>query len=166
MKIKNTLSLEFTFKAKGVTIPNFMDNLELEKRLENGLYGKPQLKADEKRKYLSNFRERVIFIVTFEEMQQPTNMSVIRDIIKQYPQHQLYLNSQLSMNYQRKMIQMADEEHCSFTVIDTSTPSTKTNLALVYASKHAMNIENISLPKKQTPLIKKKERKKLFSFKK
>ena len=42
----------------------------LEQRLDNGIYGTPQLKPDEQRRYLGTFRERVCLTISVAELHE------------------------------------------------------------------------------------------------
>lgn len=124
-----------------------MSEQNLQDRLEQGMYGKPQLKPDEKRKYLGNFRERVYVIVTFDECKQTSARHQLKKIMMKFPNHQLFINGQLPTELQKKLIQIAQETKSHFTVVDTSLPENKSDLAAVYAGDEPAGVSSIDLPK-------------------
>nr|WP_290032754.1 DUF1694 domain-containing protein [Ligilactobacillus cholophilus] len=55
---------------------------QLQEHLNKGMYGTPQLKPDEQRKYLGTFRERVDLTMTFAQLNSGKYYGCTRTRIK------------------------------------------------------------------------------------
>ena len=55
---------------------------ELEKTLATGIHGTPQLRPDEKRRFLGFFRERVIQAVTFDQLRTKEGLKAMADALE------------------------------------------------------------------------------------
>lgn len=55
---------------------------ELEKTIAAGIHGAPELRPDEKRRYLGFFRERVIEAVTFDQLRTKAGLKVMMEALK------------------------------------------------------------------------------------
>jgi uncharacterized protein YueI len=58
------------------------DKDELKNTIAAGIYGTPELKPDEKRRYLGSFRERVIQAVTFDQLRTKEGLKVMTQALK------------------------------------------------------------------------------------
>ena len=69
---------------------------DLNDRLTESLYGTPQVKPDEQRRYLGTFRERVALTLDQGEAQQPQFIDVLHKELDQHPEYQLRINGNAS----------------------------------------------------------------------
>ena len=58
------------------------DKTELERTIEYAIRGAPQIKVDEKRKWLGEFRERVILGLTMEQSHTKEALRHVEDALK------------------------------------------------------------------------------------
>ena len=58
------------------------DKNELEKTVAVGIHGAPELRPEEKRRYLGSFRERVIQAVTFEQLRTKAGLQVMVEALQ------------------------------------------------------------------------------------
>ncbi|RSU06557.1 hypothetical protein CBF30_09940 [Vagococcus entomophilus] len=145
---------------KGVFL---MAEKDVQDYLEKGLYGAPQLKPEEKKKFLGNFRERVILVITMKEMMEKNPLDTVKNVIEKYPDHQLYLNGDLDGALQAEYLKVAKQLNCPFRFVTTQGSTTEETTGLVYAASYAMHLENIQLadyqelttPTEETPPPKK-----------
>lgn len=126
--------------------------------LEKGMYGTPQIKPDEKRKYLGTYRERVVLALTMDDIAKTSYPSGCLSKFKEFPKGQVLLNANLTPQQQNKMMQLAQKAGVSFRLVETDTSTT--DIGLVYALDYAVDLDDISLPsgrvlddtkKKETP---------------
>ena len=72
---------------------------DIEEYLKQNVFGKPQLKPDERRKFLGNFQERVALALTVAQVRRSENLPLIRQVMQRYPQCHLFINGRLSKKY-------------------------------------------------------------------
>lgn len=124
--------------------------------LEKGMYGTPQLKPDEQRKYLGTYRERVVFVLTAEELTNQHYDLFATEQFKAYPDGTVLLNANVTGPVQNHVMQLAQKNNRPFKLVDSSeaTPLGDT-IALVYTVGYAIDREHISLsPTPTRPLTK------------
>ena len=131
---------------------------DVQNYLEKGMYGTPQIKPDEKRKYLGTYRERVVLALTMDDIAKTSYPSGCLSKFKEFPKGQVLLNANLTPQQQNKMMQLAQKAGVSFRLVETDTSTT--DIGLVYALDYAVDLDDISLPsgrvlddtqKKETP---------------
>lgn len=112
--------------------------------LDKGMYGTPQIKPDEKKKYLGTFRERVVFILTAEEMTNHQFDTFCQEQFNSYPEGHILINANVDMDIQNRFMQLAQKTGRSFRLVDTDEATiSNDDIALVYAVDTAINIDNI-----------------------
>lgn len=110
---------------------------DVEEYLKQNVFGKPQLKPDERRKFLGNFQERVVLALTVAQVRRSENLHLIRQIMQRYPQYHLFINGRLSSTYRVPIMTLAVQLSYRFTIIEqanmrTTTKSlTETDMGLV-----------------------------------
>lgn len=125
---------------------------DVEQRVMQGINGTPQLKPDEKREYLGNFRERVIFTLSFQEVNQNLYMSALKKDLAVNPSGHLFLNGELTESQQGDWLTIATENKLTFTFVNDNKVDQPTDLAIVYAADTAINLPEVDLLKK-FPLV-------------
>jgi len=141
---------------------------DIQDYLDKGLYGAPQLKPDEQRKYLGTYRERVVFVLSLSDLTTSSYESFAINQFEQYEHGTLLVNALVKPAYQKKLIALAQNNHVLLKLVDTEhTQLEEDSIAVVYALDHAVNISNINLPvhsaSKQTLSTDKKETNKTTS---
>lgn len=123
-----------------------MSSKNVQDYLDNALYGAPEIKPDEKRKYLGTFRERVVFIMTLSEAEQVSYQSFCQDKFKEYPSGTLLINANSPLTIQNRLMQQAQQAHVNFRMVDTDIKQLKTeDIVIVFAVETAINLEDISV---------------------
>lgn len=126
----------------------FMSKKEVQDYLEKGLYGSPQIKPDEKRKYLGTFRERIYLSMTIAEMDNPRNLTYFKEELATHPNHQVLINAAVASTIQNSYMIATQKANESFKIVDTENQSEPDAIGLVYAAETAVNIEPISVTEK------------------
>lgn len=98
----------------------------VEDYLKQNVFGKPQLKPDEKRKFLGNFQERVALALTVAQVRQVQNLAVVKQVMQRYPQYHLYINGRLSHSYRQPLVKLAVQLDYAFTIINQQNLRTAT----------------------------------------
>lgn len=135
--------------------------------LDNSIYGTPEIKADEKKKYLGTYRERVVFIMTLIETEQTGYNSFCQEKFQQYANGTLLINANLPLASQNKLIKTAQQSTIDFRMVDTDeTKLAPDDIVIVFSVDTAIDLEDISVKKevirqrdvvsKETPIKKKK----------
>ena len=65
----------------------------VEDYIKQNIFGKPQLKPDEKNKFLGNFAERVAIALTIAQLKNPENVKIVENVMKKYPEYHYVLLS-------------------------------------------------------------------------
>jgi len=120
---------------------NWAQKSHLEKTLSAGMWGKPQIKREEKRKHLGEFRERVIKALTIDQIQEEGFYPEILESIKDPRAYKLVISSRADLSKARDYILMAHKNGLSFTTVDS--PSYRGEIGLVVVSDRAVDEENI-----------------------
>lgn len=90
---------------------------DVEDYLKKNIFGTPQLKPDERKKFLGNFQERVALALTVAQVRNPQNLPLIKRVMQRYPQYHLYINGRLSTSYRQELIRLAVILNYQFTII-------------------------------------------------
>ncbi len=122
-----------------------MAEKDVQSYLEKGLYGTPQLKPEEQKKYLGTFRERVYFVMTMDEMATMENQAILKQVINDHPKELLLLNGTLADALQTSYLEIIKQFSCTFTFV--TDPNVDTGL--VYCAKEAVNVAAITLQEKK-----------------
>lgn len=121
----------------------------IEEKLEQGLYGKPQLKPDEQKKYLGTFRERVILIITNQDANQDVYQKQfskkLTENMNQSTQLLMKINDSLDDTTKMKFIKLASELKITSTIITENISIAPDGCAVVVHSKQAENIDIIDV---------------------
>lgn len=119
---------------------------DIEEYLKQNVFGKPQLKPDEKRKFLGNFQEQVALALTVAQVRNLNNLVVVERVIKQYPQYHLFINGRLSSTYRVQLMTLAVNNNYQFTIIEqahmrsATKPLAENDMGLVIADdRHSID---------------------------
>ncbi|MCX0279045.1 YueI family protein [Bombilactobacillus mellis] len=99
---------------------------DIEEYLKQNVFGKPQLKPDERRKFLGNFQERVALALTVAQVRRSENLPLIRQVMQRYPQYHLFINGRLSSTYRVPIMTLAVQLSYHFTIIEQANMRTAT----------------------------------------
>ncbi|APX72000.1 YueI family protein [Companilactobacillus allii] len=98
---------------------------DVEDYIKKNVFGKPQLKPDEKNKFLGNFAERVGIALTVAQLKNPANMKTVEGVMKKYPQYHLYLNGKIDSYILDKYLQLSVKLKYKFTIVSQSAVRNK-----------------------------------------
>ncbi|SKA12455.1 Uncharacterized protein YueI [Pilibacter termitis] len=120
---------------------------EVEKRLEYGRIGKPQIKKDELNKYMGNFRERVYLTMTVEQMRKEYYQKALIDRLDSgfSTTATLHIHAEIAKELQSIYTKIAKEKEIAFTFYSNNETIAPTTIGLVICSKEAVNIEHVDI---------------------
>jgi uncharacterized protein YueI len=121
---------------------------DLQKHLDNAMYGTPQLKPDEQRKYMGTFRERCYVTMTIAQMKNNEDKQNFLKEIEQHPDAKVLLNGSMELALQSSYIKLLNERQMAFTVINDFVTNNPESLGLIVAAKEAVNEEVIDIEEK------------------
>lgn len=132
---------------------------DIQDYLDKGINGAPQLRPDEKRKFLGTYRERVVFVLTYDELTKDQYKAFCLEQIEHYPNGTILINANVNMTIQSQIMKLSQEQQVTFRLVDTNdlTPKPE-SIALVYTLDHAIDKEDIYLTmpiKKTSPELEK-----------
>lgn len=90
---------------------------DLSEFIRTRAYGIPQLKPDEKRAFLGNFRERVAMAVSVGQLHDSRMTKLLDDVLTRYPDYRVYLNGRMSQALISKYMKQALAHHYPFTIM-------------------------------------------------
>jgi uncharacterized protein YueI len=112
---------------------------KLEEKVLEGIYGNKEIKRDEKRRFLGEYKERVIRYLTFEQVIEEGVYPEIIEAFKKPEASKLIIDRRINLKAAHDYIKQARNNNISFKRI--SSPDLKGNIALVVVSDHAVEIE-------------------------
>ncbi|HHT69213.1 MAG TPA: YueI family protein [Firmicutes bacterium] len=110
---------------------------ELEKAVHVGIHGTPQLRPDEKRRYLGFFRERVIQAVTFEQIQTAEGMKVMEEALGDSRGVELVIHKRARTRAMPLVVQ-ARKQGLDFTIV--SNPNLQGDVAVLLVARDAVDV--------------------------
>jgi len=116
---------------------------EVEQRLITGIHGAPELRRDEKLQYLGEFRERVLKVLSKEQMKNPQPYPEIETALKDPRSSRLLLNGDLDYDFRAKYLKLAHKYAKPYTVIND--PELKGDTGLAVISDHAVVADNVKV---------------------
>lgn len=118
---------------------------ELEKYTEYGLSGSPQIKADEKKRWLGEFRERVVFALTYEQINRKEAVKIVGEKCKDNKVKKIILEDRVQESIAEKFMDLANKYNKYYKMIDIKNE--KKEIALVLASDEAVDEEEVLMDK-------------------
>ena len=112
---------------------------DIQDYLKSHVFGQPQLKPDEKRSFLGNFRERVALALTIQQLRTVKAESLVRNVLTRYPGLRIYINGRMGKTLINRYLKVAVELDYPFTILAqngmrVSQPLTEQDFGLVIAS--------------------------------
>ncbi|WP_353893150.1 YueI family protein [Proteinivorax hydrogeniformans] len=121
-------------------IKNIASKDPLEQALLKG-QGISGLKADEKRVFLGQYRERVIIALSTDQVEHPGTYPEVNEAIKHPRASKLILNRHADLDKASEYIELARKESIEFTTI--SSMQKDTHIGLIVAADNAVDIEDV-----------------------
>ncbi|MGV8145806.1 MAG: DUF1694 domain-containing protein [Alkaliphilus sp.] len=113
---------------------------ELKKAIERGLGGMPEIKAIEKKKWLGEFRERVILGLTVKQCSDEYSLHHVQEALKDSMAEKLIVNNKMSIDAISRYMRLADKMEKDFI---SRTSQCEDAMGVVVASSVAVNREDI-----------------------
>ncbi|MEI5994213.1 YueI family protein [Candidatus Enterococcus mansonii] len=139
---------------------------DLQKHLDNAMYGTPKLKPEEQKKYMGTFRERCYLTMTIAQMKNSECKTHFLNELSLHPDGSIRLNGAMDIALQSSYIKLLNDKQMPFTVVNDFVTNTPDALGLVFAAKEAVNEEVIDIeqkyPKEQTETKAMNQQKKSF----
>lgn len=114
------------------------DKSKLEKKVEEGLYGEPEFKKEEKNRFLGEFEERVIRYLDYDQVVEPGTYPQILEAIKHPQAKKLIIDRKVEDERSRDYIELARENNIKFKRVDS--PEFKGDIALVVVGEEAVDV--------------------------
>ncbi|WP_207695246.1 hypothetical protein DOK67_0001209 [Enterococcus sp. DIV0212c] len=121
---------------------------DLQKHLDNAMYGTPQLKPEEQRKYMGTFRERCYLTMTITQMKNAEDKENFLKEMTLHPDATVLLNGAMEITLQSTYIKLINERKVKFTVVNDFVENKPDALGLVLTAKEAVNEEVIDVEEK------------------
>ncbi|WP_430602951.1 hypothetical protein IGJ02_000278 [Enterococcus sp. DIV0724b] len=118
---------------------------DLQKHLDNAMYGTPLLKPEEQRKYMGTFRERCYLTMTITQMKNTEDKRNFLNELTKHPDATVLLNGAMAIDLQSSYIKLINEQKVKFTVVNDFVENTPDALGLVLTAKEAVNEEMIDV---------------------
>ena len=129
---------------------HWMQKEPLEKMLGVGSYGPPELKHDEKIRYLGQFKERVIRLLTKKQVTEPALYPEIVEALQNPRADKMLINGDLGDVFTAKYQRLARRLQKNYTV--THDPELKGDTGLEVISKDAVEVPDITVRDRQARL--------------
>ncbi|WP_409299710.1 YueI family protein [Peribacillus sp. SCS-155] len=125
--------------------------------LQEGISGKKELKAEERRTFLGTYRERVIVALTEAQVRGQFVYPEISANIQKYHDSVLLLNANVEYKALAKYIKVAQQHKISYKIVDNK--EFQSHYGLVLAARQAVDKEVITVSEALSSVAKKKQAK-------
>lgn len=125
----------------------------LEKSLAAGIQGGFELKKEERNFYLGQFRERILKVLTMEQVEEKVIYPEIRHALTDQKAAKLIVNGKVSREAQERYREEAKKYNIFFTSL--SSPQLKDVIGLVIASNEAVDRDDIEVMNREDRLLQK-----------
>lgn len=133
-------------------ISTWLNKGELEKALSMGLHRAPELRQDEKRHHLGEFKERVIKLLSRKQVAEPGIYPEVVKALEDKRAVKMVINGNIDFRLTEKYRKLAEETGKKVTII--SDPEFKEDTGLVIVSDDAVDVEDILVQDRGTRLKK------------
>lgn len=113
---------------------------DLGRTLSAGIHGTPELRPDEKRRYLGFFRERVIQAVTYDQIRTKEGLGVMLEALKDKRGIELVIHQDVR-GAAMPLIVQAKRQGLDFTIV--SNPNFIGEVAVVLVAKDAVDVAQV-----------------------
>jgi uncharacterized protein YueI len=118
--------------------------------IQQGIHGVRELKPDERRKFLGTLRERVLVVLTKQQVREKGTYKEVEELMKKNIEATMFLNGTLNYNYLSDYIKLANQIGSNFLI--STNKEYDSELGLVLAYDYAINKEDIYIEKPKDPL--------------
>lgn len=131
-------------------IGSWLNQDELQKTIAAGLHGAPELKRAEKNRYLGQFRERVIRMLSKRQVSEPAIYPEIVEALKDARTFKLFINGAIPQVFTAKYQKLAKGLGVNYSLVHDS--ELKGETGLIVASKDAVEVPEIEVPDRELRL--------------
>lgn len=115
-----------------------MANDKLEEILKQGIYGRAEIRPEERKLFLTTIAERIYLYLTHSQVRNRGFYPEAETIMKDKKNAHLYINGRLNYQFYSNYIQLANNHSIPFTIINDGHD---TPVGIVLAADHAINQE-------------------------
>ncbi|WP_078431152.1 YueI family protein [Metabacillus halosaccharovorans] len=127
----------------------------LDEYIQQGIHGPREINPDERKKFLGTLRERVVVVLTKSQVREPGTYKEVEYLMQNNKQATLFLNGNMNYSYLSDYIKLANKVGNKFSL--STNKEHDSDLGLVLAYDHAVNIEDIYISKQEKTEQKEKE---------
>jgi uncharacterized protein YueI len=109
--------------------------------LNNGIYGTPEIKGEERKVFLGTIRERIEIALTNGQVMKATTYPEVTNALKQTKNVKLLLNGNITYSFLSKYIKLANQYNVPFSLVQDNESSNP--MGLVVTHDVAVNKENV-----------------------
>ncbi|MCM3442282.1 YueI family protein [Metabacillus halosaccharovorans] len=124
----------------------------LDEYIQQGIHGPREINPDERKKFLGTLRERVVVVLTKSQVREPGTYKEVEDLMQKNKQATLFLNGNMNYSYLSDYIKLANKVGNKFSL--STNKEHDSDLGLVLAYDHAVNIEDIYISKQEKTELK------------
>lgn len=124
-------------------LKNLANKSELERTISVGIQGPPEIKPDEKRHYLGEFRERILRSLTTAQVMRNSHMAEVKEALKDKRSTKMLIRGDIDHRFRDKYQRLASETGKPYTIVHD--PDLKGNIGLIIASDNAVDVEDIEV---------------------
>lgn len=124
-----------------------MSTSKLDDYLQQGIHGAKETKPDERRRFLTTLRERVVVALTQVQVREKGIYNEVEALIKENPKAHLYLNGNMNYSFLSKYIAVAKKFDLEYTIV--TNKEFNSDLGLVLALEYAVEKEEIFISKQK-----------------
>lgn len=134
------------------SLHQWSDKSELERTLLVGVHGAPELKPDEKQKYLGAFREQVLVWLSDKQVKDPAVYPEIVQALKQPQAKTLIINGTLNSTFVKKYQTLALKLRKAYRIVSDAAYERSTGIVVV--SDKAVHVDKAEVENRATRLRK------------
>ncbi|MBO1514314.1 YueI family protein [Metabacillus bambusae] len=123
--------------------------------IKQGIHGVREIKPDERRKFLGTLRERVLVVLTKQQVREKGTYKEVEELMKKNIEATLFLNGTMNYNYLSDYIKLANQIGSKFLI--STNKEYDSELGLVLAYDYAINKEDIYIEKPKDTLEEEQE---------
>lgn len=90
---------------------------DIQDYLKSHVFGAPQLKPDEKRAFLGNYRDRVALALTVGQLRTAKAEQLVCNVLRRYPGLRIYINGRMGKTIVNRYLKVAVSMNYPFTIL-------------------------------------------------
>ncbi|WP_066339588.1 MULTISPECIES: YueI family protein [Metabacillus] len=115
--------------------------------IQQGIHGVREIKPDERRRFLGTLRERVLVVLTKQQVREKGTYIEVEELMKKNKEATLFLNGTMNYTYLSDYIKLANQIGTKFLI--STNKEYDSELGLVLAYDYAINKEDIYIEKQK-----------------